>query len=353
MTVDRPSVERHVDSVASTSDGKATSSEDAYWESLLQDGEVVSLEVPPPWIRTSSGRSGHVSHESMLQAEEEDWQRAARLLETGECCHLVTTGHNRGGLLVQFGMLTGFVPSSHLIGFPAYPDPLDRKGALLERVGRQCQLKIIEIDRERGRLILSERAAAAGTQYDQIFARIRPGDVVQGCVSNLRRFGAFVDLGGFEGLIHISEMSWGRVNQPGDVVQVGDEIQVFVLDVNAQERKIQLSLKRLQPDPWRSVAERYSAGETVAGEVTNVVSFGAFVRIEEGVEGLIHISELAEGNFLHPRNVVQEGEWVEARILNVDPHNRRIGLSLRQNHDPNAVWPAATETEGRTASVSW
>jgi small subunit ribosomal protein S1 len=139
-----------------------------------------------------------------------------------------------------------------------------------------------------------------------------------------------VDLGGFEGLIHISEMSWGRVNHPGDVIQPGDEVQVCVLDVNPQERKVQLSLKRLQPDPWREVEGRYAAGELVEGEVTNVVSFGAFVRLEEGVEGLIHISELAEGNFLHPRNVVREREWVTARILNIDPVNRRIGLSLRQ-----------------------
>ena len=163
-----------------------------------------------------------------------------------------------------------------------------------------------------------------------LFARLKVGEIVTGRVSNLRRFGAFVDLGGYEGLIHISELSWGRVNYPGDIVQPGAVVQVLVLDVNHAERKIQLSLKQLQPDPWQEVARHYQVGQIVQGTITNVVSFGAFVRLEEGVEGLVHISELAEGTFLHPRNVVREDQRIDAKVLGIDAENRRIALSLRQ-----------------------
>jgi small subunit ribosomal protein S1 len=335
-----------------STEGKTASLEDAYWESLLKDGEVVYLDTPPPWINTASQRSWP-SSEDGRSPETGDWERATGLLATGETCTARVTGCNRGGLLVQFGSITGFVPTSHLIAMPGYLDPDERQEALIGRIGTECVLRVIEIDRTHGRLILSERAAVEGQMHEEVFARVKPGDVTQGCVSNLRRFGAFVDLGGYEGLVHISEMSWGRVNHPGDVVRPGDEIDVYVLDVNPEERKIQLSIKRLQPDPWEQVADRYQVGQTVRGEVTNVVSFGAFVRLEEGIEGLIHISELAEGNFLHPRNVVREGQWVSPRVLNVDPDNRRIGLSLRPGSN---VEPASQEHEvskGHATALAW
>lgn len=162
---------------------------------------------------------------------------------------------------------------------------------------------------------------------------LRPGDVCPGVVTNLTSFGAFVDLGGIEGLIHISELSWDRVRDPGDVLQPGQEVEVYVLGVNPDERRIALSLKRMRPNPWLEVETRYQVGQVLEGAVTNVVSFGAFVRIEEGVEGLIHISELAEGSFLHPRNVVHEGDIVRVRVLNIDSAKQRLGLSLRQVHD--------------------
>lgn len=316
--------------------GGASGLDDAYWESLLNQGEIVALEEPPPWIGRGTRNSGTGGPDGAGPIQDE-WQQAYQYLNEKTCCELTSVGFNRGGLLVQFGRLTDFIPSSHLVGFPIYQDPGEREQALQRRVGRQFRLRLIEIDRDRNRLILSERAALETERCDEIFDRLEPGHVVTGRVSNLRRFGAFVDLGGYEGLVHISEMSWGRVNHPGDVVQPGDTVQVHVLDVNADERKIQLSLKRLQPDPWQSIGDHYYVGQTVEGEVTNVVSFGAFVRLEEGIEGLIHISELAEGNFLHPRNVVSEGDWVQARVLNVDPQGRRIGLSMR--HAPDAALP--------------
>lgn len=313
----------------SSAAGSNSITDESYWQALLNDGEVAPLRQPAPWtFRSSAGDSADAS--SRHEDDEQDWLEAERHLQQRLPCDLPVIGYNRGGLLVRFGRINAFVPSSHLKGFPVYADYRERELALERRVGHVSRFVVIEIDREHRRLILSERAASESRNPEQILARLKPGDVVTGRVSNLRRFGAFVDLGGFEGLIHISEMSWGRVNHPGEVIQPGDEVQVYVLDVNMEERKVQLSLKRLQPDPWTNVLDRYQVGQRVRGEVTNVVSFGAFVRLEDGVEGLIHISELAEGNFLHPRNVVREGQWVEARVLNIDPTNRRIGLSLRQ-----------------------
>lgn len=309
--------------------GPADVQDDGYWEALMHQGEVAALTTPPPWI--GNGHANSPCADDLDQTQDRfDWQRAQQLLEQRECCHLPVTGHNRGGLLVQFGGLTGFVPSSHLVDFPGLVDPMEREEALRQRLGEELKLQVIEIDRPQTRLILSERIAREAERGDSVFARIKAGDILNGRVSNLRRFGAFVDLGGYEGLIHISELSWGRVNFPGDVVRPGDMVQVYVLDVDPEERKIQLSLKYLQSDPWRDVVHRFQAGQIVSGEVTNVVSFGAFVRLDNGIEGLIHISELAEGTFLHPRNVLREGQRVEVRVLSVEPHNRRIGLSLRQ-----------------------
>lgn len=307
----------------------ASTQDDGYWEALMHQGEVAGLGEPPPWI--GNGHTGAPCPDDFERVDDQtDWQRAEQLMDQKECCFLRVIGHNRGGLLVQFGGLTGFVPSSHLVDFPGVVDPMEREEALKRRLNEELKLVVIEIDRPQARLILSERIAREAERGESLFARIKAGDILTGRVSNLRRFGAFVDLGGYEGLIHISELSWGRVNYPGDVVRPGDVVQVYVLDVDPAERKIQLSLKYLQSDPWRDVAQRFRAGETVEGEVTNVVSFGAFVRLDDGIEGLIHISELAEGTFLHPRNVLREGQRVEVRILGVEPANRRIGLSLRQ-----------------------
>ena len=318
--------------------------DDGYWEALLEEGEVTSAGDPPPWVGEEGSLSYASDGKSRASWSDDDWIRANQLSEEGGCCELIVTGFNRCGLLVQFGRLTGFVPCSHLVDVPVFVDAYDRDRSLLSRVGQHLTLQVIEIDRDRDRLILPERAALEDERRDQIFATLRPGDVVTGRVSNLRRFGAFVDLGGYEGLVHISEMSWGRVNHPGDVVQPGDEVQVHVLDVNPEERKIQLSLKQLQPDPWRDLATRYTVGQIVEGEITNVVAFGAFTRLEDGIEGLIHISELAEGNFLHPRNVVREGQSVSVKILSIDPGNRRIGLSLRRAKETYPEYSGADRT---------
>ncbi len=217
-----------------------------------------------------------------------------------------------------------------MIDFPSTSDEFTRKKLLMSRIGEVLPLRVIELSEEQNRLILSERAARAlpGERAD-ILTRLRSGDTVEGIVTNLCDFGAFVDLGGLEGLIHISELSWGRVGHPAEILERGQQVRAYVLEVSRDNGRIALSLKRLHPDPWETVGERYQIGETVEGVITNVVDFGAFARIEEGLEGLIHVSELAEGHFLHPRNVVSEGQHISARILSIDGRARRLGLSLR------------------------
>lgn len=265
---------------------------------------------------------------------EQDWHFFYRGFESGETFRLEVTGYNRGGLLVRLNQLQGFVPASQLTGLPRHLNAEERRAELARRVGEYLALKILEIDPEQNRLILSERAALSdGWSAEDIWDTLEEGTTCHGRVSNICNFGAFVDLGGVEGLIHISEMSWHRISHPSDVLSIGDEIEVYILKVDKEQKRVGLSLKRLQPDPWRSVEERYRVGQLVEGTITNVVSFGAFTRIEDGLEGLIHISELAEGNFLHPRNVVKEGDAVTVRILNIDSARHRLGLSLRQ------AWP--------------
>ncbi|MBC7250572.1 MAG: S1 RNA-binding domain-containing protein [Anaerolineae bacterium] len=317
--------------------------EEEYWHALLRDGENVSYTAPPSegeevWRSLGIEQDTPAQEEtddniggSTSDEEENDWQLVHRCFIDNEIVELPVTGYNRGGLLVQWNSLQGFVPASQLVGMSFSSDEDERREELACRVGHTLTLRVIEIDRERNRLILSERAAVPeDDQVDELLAEICEGDVLRGRVTNLCDFGAFVDLGGVEGLVHISELSWSRVRHPRDVLSPGQEVDVYVLNVDRAQRRIALSLKRLLPDPWSEVEERYRVGQLVEGVITNVVSFGAFARVEEGLEGLIHISELAEGNFLHPRNVVQEGDVVKARIVHIDGARHRLGLSLRR-----------------------
>jgi len=264
------------------------------------------------------------------QGDPEDWIWARELYQEDEVVELPIVGFNRGGLLVEARSLRGFVPLSHLMNVqPDLEDELRLK-MLEDQVGQQMGLKVIEFDPERGRLVLSQRAALAGPgKRVEILTSLNPGDRVQGEVTNITRFGVFVDLGGVEGLVHVSELSWGRVGHPSDVVECGQEIEVQIISVDREQDRVALSLKELLPDPWEKVDEHYSIEQIVEGVVTNVVKFGAFIGIEEGLEGLIHVSELGDGSFLHPRNVLHEGEQVRVRIIHIDASDRRLGLSLR------------------------
>ncbi len=262
------------------------------------------------------------------------WDTAQESYAGGTTLELNVVGYNRGGLLVDLGDTRGFVPASQLLNFPRRLSEEERMNELGRYVGKRLRLKVIELDRGNNRLILSERVASLPTQRnEQVMHSIQPGQALKGVVRNVTDFGAFVDLGGVEGLIHVSEMSWQRVEHPRDVCAPGDELQVYVIDVNREQRRVGLSLKRLRPDPWALIAQRYHVGDIIDVVITNVVSFGAFARLPEGVEGLIHASELAEGSFLHPRDVVHEGQQVQARIMTIEPSRQRVALSLRLNDE--------------------
>jgi len=273
-----------------------------------------------------------VISEPHLQGElsSADWEEVERLFRTGAILELPIIGYNRGGFVVQFNSIKGFVPLSQVSFVPYGLLPKDRLSFLARCVGEKLRLKIVEVDRARNRLVLSEREAILQDKGEEFWQKIRPGQVLKGVVTTLRPFGAFVELGGLEGLVHISEISWSRIEHPSQVLSPGQEVEVLVLDVAPQERKIALSIKQLQPNPWIGVEERYKVGQIVRGRVTNVVDFGVFVEVEKGLEGLIHISELAEGNFMHPRNVVEEGDEVMAMVLEVDEENRKLSLSTRR-----------------------
>ena len=311
-----------------------------YWRVLLEQGEIAAWAVPPAESQEIFGSLGFMSGMgsdstgSILDENQEDqWQAAHLALDRGDVFNLSICGANRGGLLVEWNGLKGFVPASHLKEVTRPHGHHDRVSELTGRIGQSLTARLIEVDPIQNQLIFSERAATqqAGSPSG-ILHRLQPGDVCQGIVTNLTTFGAFVDLGGVEGLVHISEISWERVRHPGDVLHASQDIEVQVMGVHPDQGRVALSVKRLRPDPWTQVETRYWAGQLVEGIVTNVVSFGAFVRLEEGLEGLVHISELAEGSFMHPRNVVREGDVIQVRVLNVDTAKHRIGLSLRQVH---------------------
>jgi small subunit ribosomal protein S1 len=290
-----------------------------------------------------------VSLQEALQ--EEDWQRAEALLEGGEVWHGKPSSYNRGGLLVPFGRLKVFVPASHLGPQSRQRHPSARRNEFLAGfVGRRLALQFIELDRQRHRLVASERLGRQ-RQREQSLAcllnRLREGDVCRGNVCHICDFGVFVDLGGADGLIHISELSWGKVRHPRDVVKVGDEVEVYVLNVDPDQRRIGLSLKRLQPSPWTVAGETMAEGQLASGVVTNVVDFGAFVAIEGlRVEGLLHVSELADPVPSHPRQIVSKGDRVVVRVLRIDPLRRRMRLSLKAVTDEEREeWLARREAE--------
>jgi small subunit ribosomal protein S1 len=297
--------------------------DEGWWASILSEQEA---QVPP--ARPRGGDAG--IDRANCPGTAEDWCWARQLHESDDTVELSTIGFNRGGLLVQARGLRGFVPVSHLVNLPPANEGADRSDQLSALVGTTLCLKVIEFDPERGRLVFSQRAAQAGPGCRaELLNRLRPGDRVNGIVTNITRFGVFVELGGVEGLIHVSELSWGRVRHPSDVVCCGQPVDVKVLSVDPEQGRVALSLKDLMPDPWQTVEDRYRVGEIVEGVVTNIVRFGAFVGLEAGLEGLVHISEFADGNGRQAQGGLHEGDRVRARVVHIDGAERRLGLSLR------------------------
>jgi small subunit ribosomal protein S1 len=260
-----------------------------------------------------------------------DWDEAEAIFDAGKSVRAIVTGWNRGGLLVRWQGLQGFVPVSQLREIPVFEEDSARDEQLARWVGEELELRVIELDQARNRLVFSERATIwAPEEGDRVLETIESGQMRQGYVSNLCDFGAFVDLGGVDGLIHISELSWGRVTHPRELLTLGQPVDVHVLSVDRQKRRVGLSLKRLQPNPWTVVEKEHYVGQIIPAVITNLVDFGAFAQIQEGLEGLVHISELSEEQIGHPSEVVSVGESVMVRILRIDSANHRLGLSMRQ-----------------------
>ena len=296
-------------------------SDDGYWQSLLGQNSSSAPPETPPASQFESG-----------------WTLGEKSYHQGETLELTVVGYNRGGLLVDVGDMRGFVPASQLSTLPHAVSDQVRMQELAAYVGKTLRLKAIECSRETNRLVFSERVANPPvTRVDQLMTTIEQGQTYTGTIRNVTDFGAFIDLGGVEGLVHISELSWKHVQHPRDVVMPGQQVQVMVIDVDRNQKRIACSLKRLTQNPWVLVAEKLKPGDWVDGSITNIVSFGAFVRLAEGVEGLIHVSELADGTFLDPHTVVNEGQPVHARVMSIDPMRKRISLSLRADSTDHAA----------------
>ncbi len=303
--------------------------DDAYWSALFLQEELLTI-APPTTDEQQTIEDIEPSTNGCPIGSSPTWQVALEAFGSDATLRLPVTGFNKGGLLVSWHDLQGFVPASQLVDFPLLHVAYERLRALAALRNKTLDLKIIEVNAHKNRLVLSERAALIkADQKVGLLHSIRPQDIISGTVTNLTDFGAFVDLGGVEGLIHISELSWSRVTHPSQIVQPGQAVQVIVLNVNREKERVGLSLKRLKRDPWHAVEERYKPGDLVTGQVSNIVNFGAFILLENELEGLIHISELAEGSFLHPRNVVKHGQVVQARVINVNGPKKKLALSLR------------------------
>ncbi|HLZ22975.1 MAG TPA: 30S ribosomal protein S1 [Ktedonobacterales bacterium] len=280
---------------------------------------------------------------------ERQWRVAQEQYERGDLLEAEVIDHNKGGLIVNLEGIRGFVPISQILNLKREDtaDNQETQNKLQSMVGRKLQLKIIEINRNRNRLILSERLAVQewrAKRREELLNELQVGEVRKGIVSNLSNFGAFVDLGGADGLVHISQLAWSRVNHPSEVLKVGQEVEVQVLSVDKEKKKIALSIKRAEVDPWTTVEARYQVGQLVHGTITKIAPFGAFARIEDGVEGLIHLSELPAGQ-QDPKAVLKEGQDVTVRILRIDAERRRLGLSIRQVDE---IAPAAEEAPQAT-----
>ncbi len=303
-------------------------SDESWWAAVLQD-EGIPTENKPARGAHRSAASG------TTWGSAEDWVWARELYESDDTIDLPVVGFNRGGLLVEARTLRGFVPVSHLVEVEQSSDDVQRHEVMESLVGGNICLKVIEFDPERGRLVFSQRAAQAGPgKRIELLERLDAGQRITGKVTNITAFGVFVDLGGVEGLVHVSELSWGRVRHPSDVVRCGQDLEVAVMSIDREQVRVALSLKELLPDPWKTVDTRFKVGDMVDGVVTNVVKFGAFVGIEEGLEGLIHVSELGDEHYPDPSALLADGDRVRVRIIHIDAGARRLGLSLRDVSEP-------------------
>ncbi len=291
----------------------------------VDPGEEVSLgEEVDALVLTKEDQDGRLILSKKRARFERAWRRIEAAAESGDPVTGTVIEVVKGGLIIDLGV-RGFLPAS-LVDIRRVPN-------LDEYVGQQIECKVIELNRSRNNVVLSRRAVLEEQRKEdreRILDRLQPGEVVDGTISNIVDFGAFVDLDGIDGLIHISELSWSHVNHPSEILSIGDQVTVKVLDIDRDRQRISLGLKQTQEDPWQRVVDTYNIGDELEGTVTKVVTFGAFVEILDGVEGLVHISELAQHHVENPREIIQPGDQVRVKILEIDSERRRLSLSIKR-----------------------
>jgi len=305
-------------------------------EQLTQE-ELAELKVGQEvdvFVLNPEDQNGNVVLSFKRAQEELSWENVEKMVEDESVIDTKIVGFNKGGLIVAVGNLRGFVPSSQISAArraQATGDTPEQRWQKM--VGQPISARIIEVDRERRRLILSEKAAnteSRSSMKERVIDELEEGATYTGRVTSLADFGAFVNINGADGLVHLSELSWDRLSHPKEILEVGQEVQVKVINIDREKKRIGLSLRALQDDPWRSRVEKFSVGMLVEGVITRLTKFGAFARLEGDIEGLIHISELSENRVEHPKEVLKEGEVKTLRVIRIDTDQHRIGLSLRK-----------------------
>lgn len=314
----------------------------------MDDELYNSLEVGkevPVYVMNPSDSQGNLVVSINMGMQRYDWENARKLMKEEDTTEVNVAGFNKGGLLVRWNRLEGFIPGSHLTSTDL---TLDRRDAMAALTGDKLTVKVIEVDQDRRRLIFSEREAQREwrmKQKSRLLDELAEGDVVDGTVTGLRDFGAFVNIGGADGLIHVSELAWHRVDHPRDILGIGDEIKVYILNLDKKTNRIALSLKRLLSDPWENAQQRYHEGQLTEGVVTNVVDFGAFVALDDGLEGLLHLSEMGDGALKEPYSYVQKGDRLTLRISHLEPERRRVGFTQRWGTEDEELVISASDTE--------
>jgi small subunit ribosomal protein S1 len=334
------------------SEGVIPSTELSIRRSVDPADEVSLGDVVDALVLTKEDQEGRLILSKKRARFEKAWRRIEAAAESGEPVEGTVIEVVKGGLILDLGV-RGFLPASLV--------DIRRVHNLDEFMGQKLECKVIELNRSRNNVVLSRRAVLEEERKEvrqQILGRLQPGQIVEGKISNIVDFGAFVDLDGIDGLIHISELSWSHVNHPSEVLEIGQTVRVKVLDIDRERQRISLGLKQTQEDPWQRVIDTYSIGDVLKGKVTKVVAFGAFVEIVPGVEGLVHISELAEHHVESPSEVVEAGDDVQVKILEVDEERRRISLSMKRVEggglplrDSKLVATAEPDTSETAASV--
>ena len=320
-------------SIGAKSEGVISSRELEQLSAEEREALKVGAEIPV-YVINPEDDNGNVILSFRRAQEQISWENVEKMLEEDRSYDSNIVGFNKGGLIVLVGGLRGFVPSSQISVMRRAQSTGDTPEQRWQKmIGQPISVRIVEVDRERRRLILSERAASTETRQsvkERVIDELEVGKVYTGRVTSLAGFGAFVNVNGADGLVHLSEISWDRVQHPKEVLEVGQEVKVKVINVDREKKRIGLSLRALADDPWKSRVEKFSVGQLVEGVITRLTKFGAFARLEGDIEGLIHISEMADHRIDHPKEVLKEGEVHTLRIIRIDTDQHRIGLSLRK-----------------------